>query len=159
MKKLKKRFAEREKILVSACLVGMHCRWDKTGDKNNRLYKLYKQGKVIAVCPEEIGGLGTPRKPAEILGGSGDDVLRGQARVFSNEGCDVTDEFIRGARRVLEIVRSFKIKKAVLKSKSPSCGLGCIYDGTFSGDLIPGHGVTAALLLRHKIKVADEKRY
>lgn len=159
MRKSKKISRPKPEFLVSACLVGIGCRWDGKKHKNTKLYKLYKQGKIIAVCPEIIGGLGSPRVPSEILGGSGEDVLSGEARVFSKDGLDNTGQFIKGAKKILEIARSFRIKKAILKSKSPSCGHGKIYDGTFTGHVVAGNGVTAAMLMKNNIKVVDEKRY
>ncbi|MFH1775982.1 MAG: DUF523 domain-containing protein [Candidatus Omnitrophota bacterium] len=145
--------------IVSACLVGADCRWDGTKRKNAKLYQLYKQGRLIPVCPEKLGGLSAPHVPYEILGGSGIDVLHGMAKVFSKDGLDVTAQFIKGAEAVLDIAKSLGIKKAILKSKSPSCGYTKIYDGTFFGELVPGHGVTTALLLKYKIKIVDERKY
>lgn len=115
-----------------------------------------KEG-LIPVCPEVFGGLTTPRTPNEIVGGDGDDVIDGEAKVITKDGEDVTEEFIKGARRALEIARIFNIKKAILKQRSPSCGNGKIYDGTFSGNLIEGDGVTAALFKRNGIEVISEE--
>ena len=95
----------------------------------------------------------TPRPAVEISGGAGADVLDGNARVVSSSGTDATENFIRGAREVLRIARAAGVKEAILKAKSPSCGCGRIYDGTFSGRLIEGNGVTAEILIRNGIKV------
>lgn len=138
-------------ILVSACLVGVDCTWDGSNRLVPKIKEMADKKQAIAVCPEMLGGRTVPRTPSEIRGGSGEDVLDGRAKVFDEKGKDVTDAFLRGAYAALELAKKYNIKKAVLKSKSPSCGVGEIYDGTFSGRLIEGNGVTAALLKREKI--------
>ena len=112
--------------------------------------------ELIPVCPEQLGGLSTPRPPAEIVGGDGVDVLDGCASVITVEGEDKTSEFLGGAHQTLEIAKSQNAAHAVLKSRSPSCGCGRIYDGSFTGELGDGDGVTAALLRRHGIRVMTE---
>ena len=112
--------------------------------------------ELVPVCPEQLGGLSTPRPPAEIVGGDGADVLDGSASVITVDGEDKTSEFLGGAHQTLEIAKSHNAAHAVLKSKSPSCGCGQIYDGTFSGKLGAGDGVTAVLLRRHGISVMTE---
>ena len=141
------------KMLVSACLVGVNCRFDGGNSHNEDAVKLTQNEELIPVCPEEAGGLPTPRPPVEIVGGDGNDVLDGKARVLTADGVDKTEEFIRGAHHALELAQSRGVKRVILKSKSPSCGCGNIYDGTFSGSLISGDGVTAALLKRHGIEI------
>jgi uncharacterized protein YbbK (DUF523 family) len=116
---------------------------------------LMAEGRAIPFCPEEEGGLGTPRPPAEIVGGDGDDVLRGRARVVTVNGRDVTQGFLQGAYRALAAARGAEI--AVLKARSPSCGKGRIHDGSFSGSLVAGDGVTAALFQNHGITVLTEE--
>ncbi len=111
------------------------------------------KGKAIPVCPEQLGGLATPRPTAEISGGTGADVLEGRAEVRTSSGADVTDNFTRGAREALSIAKAAGAREAILKAKSPSCGCGLIYDGTFSGRLVEGNGVTAELLIRNGIIV------
>jgi len=140
-------------ILVSACLSGVKCAWDGKERLSPEIKALADQGLVMAVCPEVLGGRAIPRTKTEISGGSGEDVLAGRAKVLDERGKDVTDEFMKGARKALEIARKNNIKKAILKSKSPSCGVGKIYDGSFSGKLIDGNGVTAALLKREGIEI------
>jgi uncharacterized protein YbbK (DUF523 family) len=138
---------EKEKILVSACLLGIRCKYDGTSNKNERILKLAKDFILIPVCPEILGGLPTPREPAEQKG----------KRVITKSGRDVTKYFEKGAKEVLKICKILKIKKAILKQKSPSCGCGKIYDGTFSGKLIKGDGVTTKLLKKSGIKVLSEE--
>jgi uncharacterized protein YbbK (DUF523 family) len=144
-------------LLVSACLVGIPCRYDGDSCPDDQLQALVTQGKVLPLCPEVLGGLPTPRPPAEIQGGDGDDVLDGRARVVNIEGKDVTTEFLAGAQKALHIAQRWGIKEAVLKARSPSCGMGQIYDGSFSGRLVEGDGVTTALLKREGIAVKTEE--
>ncbi len=120
------------------------------------LQKWKDHGRIAAFCPEVAGGLGTPRQPAEIVGGDGNAVLDGRARVVNCDGVDVTEQFIAGAHSALDAANQAHAKLAVLKSKSPSCGRRRVYDGSFSGTLTAGQGVTAALLSRHGIEVFDE---
>lgn len=143
-------------MLVSACLAGIKCRYNGGSCPKEEIQKLVSEGKAIPVCPEQLGGCPTPRLPAEIEGGTGADVLDGRCRVKRANGEDVTKEFIRGAEEVLRIAEIAGAHKVILKAKSPSCGFGCIYDGSFTGRLIAGNGITAELLLRNGIKVSDE---
>jgi len=133
-------------ILVSACLAGVPCRYNGENKLNKDVRQLVKDGEAIFVCPEQLGGLTTPRLPAEIING----------RVIDKAGKDVTMEFRKGAEVVLELALNYKCKKAILKARSPSCGKGEIYDGSFTGTLIEGNGITAEVLLRNGIKVIDE---
>lgn len=121
------------------------------------LTRLRAQGRVVTICPEVAGGLPIPRPPAEILGGDGHDVLAGEARVLTATD-DVTDAYVTGARRALELAQQHNIKVAILKARSPSCGVRQIYDGTHSAQLRDGAGVTAALLREHGIEVFDEEQ-
>lgn len=140
-------------IAVSACLAGRACRYDGASRPDAEIVALLEQGRAICICPECLGGLPTPRTPAEIVGGDGADVLMGRARVMSRDGRDVSAAFLRGAREALAMVRTQGIERAVLKARSPSCGAGEIYDGTFSGGLRIGDGVTAALFKAEGIEV------
>ena len=142
-------------ILVSACLCGTNCKYNGENNLNMEVLQLLAEGKALPICPEQLGGMTTPRPAVEIAGGTGADVLDGNARVVSSSGTDATENFIRGAREVLGIARAAGIKEAIMKAKSPSCGCGRIYDGTFSGRLIEGNGVTAELLIRSGIKVTS----
>lgn len=144
-------------LLVSACLVGIPRRYDGGSCPHDQLQALAARGDVLPICPEVSGGLPTPRPPAEIQGGDGSDVLDGQAQVVNIEGKDVTAEFLAGAQTALRIVQRWNIKEAILKARSPSCGVGQIYDGSFSGRLVERDGVTAALLKREGIIVKSEE--
>jgi uncharacterized protein YbbK (DUF523 family) len=144
-------------LLVSACLVGIPCQYDGGGCPCDQLQALATQGDVLPICPEVVGGLPTPRPSAEIQGGDGGDVLEGQAQVVNSEGKDVTAEFLAGAQKALHVAQRWGIKEAVLKARSPSCGVGQIYDGRFSGRLVEGDGVTTALLKREGIVVRSEE--
>jgi uncharacterized protein YbbK (DUF523 family) len=140
-------------IMVSACLCGANCKYNGENNLNRSVLQLLAEGKALPVCPEQLGGMTTPRPAVEISGGTGADVLDGNARVVSLSGMDVTENFMRGARETLMIAKAANIKDAILKAKSPSCGCGRIYDGTFSGRFIEGNGVTAELLIRNGIRV------
>lgn len=143
-------------IIVSACLCGINCKYSGGNNLDNKILKMFKEGKAIPVCPEQLGGLTTPRPPQEIVSGSGEDVLLNKAKVISIDGNNHTDEFIKGAEEVLSIAKKCNADLAVLKADSPSCGTGEIYDGTFSGAKVKGYGVTAALLKQNGIKVINE---
>lgn len=142
--------------LCSACLLGIKCRYDGRDKPNAKVLDLAKKEILIPVCPEQLGGLAAPRDPAESTG-SGLEVLDGKARVITKDGKDVTRNFIKGAEEVLKLAKLFNIKEAILKQKSPSCGCGKIYDGTFSDTLIDGDGAAAALLKRNNINVISEE--
>lgn len=147
-----------EKILISGCLAGDRVRYDgrRLPLKNLLLARWKEENRLVKVCPEVGGGMKIPRPPAQIVDGSGLDVLNGKARVMDNQGCDVTSFFIKGAEYALSIAQKYGIRLAVLKEKSPSCGVRRIYDGTFSSTLIPGAGVTTALLAANHIRVFSE---
>ena len=135
-----------ENILVSACLLGVACRYDGKRKPNEAVIALKEKYNLIPVFPEIMGGLPTPRLPSEI---------RGETDIMEN-GEDVTDKYSKGAEETLRLARLFGCGKAVLKEKSPSCGSGRIYDGTFSKTLTEGNGVTAGMLLANGIRVAGE---
>ena len=143
------------KVVISACLLGVRCRYDGGDSRNETAIKQGQQYALIPVCPEESGGLPTPRPPAEIVGGDGGDVLDGRAKVMTTDGTDVTEAYLKGAHHALRVAQSNRATHVVLKARSPSCGCGDIYDGTFSGTLTPGDGVTTALLKRHGITVTS----
>lgn len=143
-------------IIVSSCLAGTCCRYDGSHNVRDPIRRLADERKAVLVCPEVSGGCLTPREPAEIVGGTGEDVLAGKARVIDRSGNDVTEPFIKGAYHALEAARKHRAGLIVLKENSPSCGSGMIYDGTFTGSKIPGEGVTAALLRREGFKVISE---
>ena len=137
----------KEKILVSACLLGINCKYNGNNNLNEKVLDYIKDKEVIPVCPEIMGGLSTPRPPSEIIGN----------KVFNNQNQDVTKEYEKGAEETLKLAKLFNVKKALLKAKSPSCGKGYIYDGTFSSTLIEGNGITTKLLIENGIEVITEK--
>ncbi|MBC8530646.1 DUF523 domain-containing protein [Gehongia tenuis] len=141
------------KVMVSACLAGVKCRYDGGAAADPLWVERVRRGEAVPLCPELLGGLALPRPPSEIVGGGGRDVAAGRAPVLTREGLDVTKAFLTGARRVVEIALQNGITRAYLKDKSPSCGVCQIFDGSFSGRLIPGCGVTAALLTAAGIAV------
>jgi len=145
-------------ILVSSCLAGLEVRYDGKHNLIDSIQELVQEGKAIMVCPELLGGLSTPREPAEIVGGDGGDVLNGMARVVTKSGEDVTEPFIRGAYETLNKARELKATLVVLKENSPSCGSTHIYNGQFENEKVPGDGVTAALLRKNGIEVISEKK-
>lgn len=133
------------KIMVSACLLGEKCKYNGGNNRNPGLLHLLSGHKVIPVCPEVLGGLPTPRVPAEIVNGT----------VINREGVSVDDAFRRGAKKALEMARQEKPDLIILQSRSPSCGVKEIYDGTFSGKLVPGHGIFAEMALQAGFRVID----
>lgn len=143
-------------IIVSACLMGCCCRYDEKNNLKQEIARLVQEGNAIPVCPEQLGGLSTPRPPAEIIGGNGLDVLDGKARVVDVNGKDVTAQFVKGALETLKMAQLVGATSAILKQRSPSCGSKEIYDGSFSHKRIGGMGVTAALLTKNGINVTDE---
>lgn len=134
-------------MIVSACLAGVKCSGDGSARPSKKVIDLVRQGKAIPVCPEQLGGLPTPRAPSERKGGG----------VFTKDGRDVTAEFEKGAEEALKTAQLADCKKAILKSLSPSCGSGRVYDGTFSGKPTDGDGVFAELLKKNGIKVLTEE--
>lgn len=129
--------------LCSACLLGIRCKYNGRSALNKKVVKLSKSEVLIPVCPEQLGGLPTPREPAEIRG----------KRVVTRSGKDVTENFKRGAEQVLKLAKLFHVREAILKQGSPSCGCGKIYDGSFAGKIVKGYGVTAALLKKNGVKI------
>jgi Uncharacterized conserved protein len=147
-------------ILVSSCLCGINCRYNGGNNETEWVKKLYKDGKAVLICPECLGEMETPRHPHEIIGGNGTQVLSGKAKVMDkNKEIDSTEKFIKGANLSLELAKKHNIKLAILKSKSPSCGYGKIYDGTFSGKIIDGNGVACQLFIDNGIKIITEEDY
>ena len=146
-------------IIVSACLLGENCKYSGGNNKSENVIKYLEDKEYILVCPEQLGGLSTPRNPSEIItygNKDGNDVLSGCTKVLSNKGIDVTKNFIQGAEETLKIPKEHNAKTAILKAGSPSCGYKKIYDGTFLGNKIQGMGVTAAILNKENIALLDE---
>ncbi|MFC5541365.1 MAG: DUF523 domain-containing protein [Bacilli bacterium] len=146
-------------ILVSSCLAGLKVRYNGTHCLDEKVAKLIEEKKAVAVCPEVLGGLSTPREPAEIIGGDGNDVLDGKAKVVTENGKDVTEHFLRGAYATLEVAKKVGATLVVLKENSPSCGSTMVYSGEFNGQKIAGDGVTSALLKRNGFKVISEEQF
>ena len=134
------------RILISACLLGTSCRYDGGNNERPWIKNLMKNHTLIPVCPEQLGGLSTPRPPVEWVDG----------KAMNNEGRDCTEEFMRGAQEALRLTKLYDCRLAILKAKSPSCGSQHIYDGTFSGTVIEGKGATARLLEENRIAVLNE---
>ncbi len=137
----------KEKILVSACLLGVDCKYSGGNNYNEKVIEYLSDKEVIPICPEIMGGLSTPRLPSERIGD----------KVLNNQGTDVTQEYKKGAEQALKLAKLFNVKKALLKAKSPSCGKGKIYDGTFNSVLTDGNGVTVDLLESNGISVITEQ--
>lgn len=137
---------KKPKLIVSACLLGENCKYNGGNNKNDAVINLQKDFDVVAVCPECFGGLKIPRLPNEIIDG----------RAISKDGKDFTAEYLKGARKTLYVAEECGAQYAVLKERSPSCGKGVIYDGTFSGSLTDGNGITADLLIKSGIMVFGE---
>jgi uncharacterized protein YbbK (DUF523 family) len=133
-------------IMVSACLLGVKCRYDGKAKPVGRLVRRLEGCRIVPFCPECLGGLSIPRLPAEIQNGEGATVLTGESRVVNSRGEDCTLQFLQGARRTVELYRENRPQYVLLKANSPSCGAGRIYDGSFSGRFRPGDGVAAAML-------------
>ncbi len=139
-------------IVVSKCFTGECCRYDGRSKPDPEIAALVEAGEAVAVCPEQLGGLPTPRVPSELTG-SGERVLIGLERAVTKDGRDVTREYVSGAYEALRLAKEAGCTRAVLKARSPSCGQGEIYDGSFSGRIVPGDGVTAALFKANGITV------
>ena len=138
----------REKLLISACLLGRNCKYNGGNNYTPLTEALKERYELVPVCPECLGGLPIPHEPSERVGD----------RVLSKSGADVTAAFQRGAEKTLALALQHGVKKAVLKERSPSCGCGSIYDGTFTGTVVPGNGVAAELLLSRGVVIYGESR-
>jgi uncharacterized protein YbbK (DUF523 family) len=134
-------------IIVSSCLAGCHCRYDGDSKPNEKVINLVADGKALPVCPEQLGGLSTPRLPNEQRGN----------KVYRSDGKDVTDEFEKGAQEALRYARMVNAKIAILKARSPSCGYGEIYDGSFSGKLVKGNGTFAEMCRKAGMTIKTEE--
>ncbi len=133
------------KVIVSACLAGYNCKYNGGNNFNQKVMDLCQSHEIIKVCPEVLGGLPIPRPSAEIV----------NAQVMNTEGKNITEEFSLGAQKAFEIVKKENPDLIILQSRSPSCGIKQIYDGTFSGKKIPGHGLFAAICINAGYKVLD----
>ncbi len=143
--------------LVSACLVGKNCRYDGGSSPSVNIAKVdafLRNKGFVAICPEELGGLSTPRPPASFLGGTGLDVLNKNAQIINSNGVDVTKQFVMGAMECLKIAEARGITEAILKERSPSCGVREVY---LDGQIVRGMGVTTALLKENNIVVMSDE--
>ncbi len=146
-----------EIFIVSACLVGFNCKYNGENNLSEPVVELFRLGKAIPVCPEQLGGLPTPREPAMIRGGTGIDVISGTAKVLTVENLiDVTKAFLRGARETLMAVEILNPKACIMKEKSPSCGVKRVYSFE-TGELVCGMGVTSALLFQKGYKIVSSE--
>lgn len=146
-------------IVISACLGGIACRYDGNDNLISKIEELLQKEDTVLICPEVLGGLPTPRPSAEIIGGNGDDVLDGKAKVMTKDGEDVTESFVSGAYKALEQIKNLYPEYIILKERSPSCGSSTIYTGEFNGNKQIGYGVTTALFKRHGLKVMSEEDF
>ncbi len=137
------------KIGISSCLLGIQCKYNGGSNYNEDIIRLKEKYEIIPICPEVLGGLSIPRVPAEIVNN----------KVINQEGIDVTNNYNQGALKALQILKENNVNVVILKSKSPSCGKGEVYDGTFSHTLIKGNGVTTQLFLDNNITVYNEHNY
>jgi len=148
------------KILISPCLIGIRTRWDESCEEVEELIDLVKSGQAIFMCPEQTGGLTTPREPAETEPGkTANDVLNGKAKVLTITGKDVTEQYVAGAHRLLKFCQEMGIEIAILKSDSPACGSKRTYDGSFTDKKIAGKGITAELFDQNGIKIYNENNF
>ena len=138
----------KEKLLISACLLGRNCKYNGGNNYTPLVEELKGRFELVPVCPECLGGLPIPHEPSERVGD----------QVLSRSGADVTAAFQRGAEKTLSIAKKAGVRRAVLKERSPSCGCGSVYDGTFSGRTAPGNGVAAELLLARGVEIFGESR-
>ena len=141
--------------IISGCLCGVNCKYNGKNNINPQCVKLLEEGKAILVCPEQLGGLTTPRRPAEIKG-TANGVFEGVDKLLNDEGVDVTENFKKGALEVLNIAKILNVEGIILKEGSPSCGVNFVYDGSFSGKKIKGMGLTTFLLKKNGFKVISE---
>ena len=145
--------------LISACLCGVNCKYSGKNNLNEDCLRLLEQEEAILICPEQMGGLPTPRDPAEIIGSVEDILQGGNSKIITNNGFDVTGAFVKGAKEVLEIAKSSGVMAAILKEGSPSCGCNYIYDGNFNNTKIEGEGITCKILRNAGIEVISDEEY
>ncbi len=141
--------------LISACLCGVNCKYNGRNNYSKYCDDLFKSGKAVLICPEQLGGLPTPRVPSE-MNDRAEEILNRKGKILTKDGSDVTEEFVKGAKEVEEIAKKLNIEGAILKDGSPSCGVNYIYDGTFTGNKIKGRGITTEILVQNGISVISE---
>lgn len=147
-----------EPIMVSACLLGIKCTYNCEIRKSDEVVKLAKRKTLIPFCPEQLGGMGTPRTAMSIVEGSGEDVLDFEAKVMNEESSDITSHFHTGTEESMKYATLFSVKTAIMRDKSPSCGVYQVYNRKIGEEkyLVPGRGVTTAQLKRHGLKIYSE---
>lgn len=150
---LKEALEKKKKILVSSCLLGMKINYEGKAHPVDELRQLFLQAQAIPVCPEVLAGLPIPRDRAEII------MVNGERKVYNDKEIDLTEAYTLGAQRTMDTARASGVKIAIVKSKSPSCGCGKVYDGTFTGNLVDGDGFTVALLKENGIRVITEEEF
>ena len=142
--------------IISACLCGVNCKYTGLNNYNEKCNELFISGKAILVCPEQLGGLSTPRVPSELQDNTL-NIIKKNGKILNKDGEDVTENFLKGAREVATIAKKLNIKKAILKEGSPSCGVNFVYDGSFNGNKVKGKGITTEMLNEIGIKTLSEK--
>ncbi|MBL4561597.1 MAG: DUF523 domain-containing protein [Labilibaculum sp.] len=140
-------------IIVSACLAGCECRYDGKNNEVPEIKNLVLKNKAIALCPEELGGLSTPRMPCEIV------KINTEFRVIGQDHNDYTNQFTKGAEIVTNVAKALNCKTVILKANSPSCGYGKIYDGSFTGKYRKGNGITSQLLTNNGVQILNEENF
>ena len=151
---------DKSPIIVSACLLGVNCKYDSSNNRSVEILSLLKHRQLIPVCPEILGGLPTPRDPQNIIEGNGSDVLDYKTKVINTRNVDVTNNFVLGARETLKIAKLYSAKYAVLKERSPACGVKSIYNIINNyKELVSGFGVTAALLKKNGVIIYSEEDF
>ena len=136
-------------IFVSACLAGINCKYSGGNNFNQKIFDMVKEGKAIPICPEQLGGLETPRNPAEMR------IIDGIQHVIDNKGNDLTKQFEKGAKEVIEFAKQLGVKSFILQPRSPSCGIGKIYSGNFDGKLVTGNGILVELCKNNGIEAIN----
>ena len=136
-------------IFVSACLAGINCKYSGGNNFNQKIFDMVKEEKAIPICPEQLGGLETPRNPAEIR------IIDGIQHVIDNKGNDLTKQFEKGAKEVIEFAKQLGVKSFILQPRSPSCGIGKIYSGNFDGKLVTGNGILVELCKNNGIEAIN----
>lgn len=136
-------------IFVSACLAGINCKYNGKNNFNQKIFDMVKEGKAIPICPEQLGGLETPRNPAEIK------TIDGIQYVIDNKGNDITNKFEIGAKEVIKLAKQLGVKTFILQPRSPSCGVGKIYNGNFDGNLVTGNGILVELCKKEGIETIN----
>ena len=142
--------------IISACLCGVNCKYNGENNLNERCLNLFRDGKAVLVCPEQLGGLQTPRNPVE-LNNTASKVVEEDGKAINDKGEDVTKQFLNGAYETLKIAKELGATKAILKEGSPSCGANFVYDGNFTKNKIKGKGITAYILEQEGITVFSDE--